>query len=174
MLDTRSWGATEQECAAAYPCDDHLPQPYLSFHRAVDIDAPVPLAFRWLCQIRTGAYTYGRQHSSSRTLTPGAERLALGQRFLAFDLVAFEPDRHLTGVTYPAARRAYGLLAVTYQVAERAPGASRLVVRLNAATPTGLARIRAVALAGGDTVIMRKQLLTLKALAERDAAADAR
>ncbi|MDJ0346546.1 hypothetical protein QMK19_33140 [Streptomyces sp. H10-C2] len=171
MFSTHSWGATEQECAASYPCDEHLPKPYLSFHRAIDVDAPVPLTFRWLCQVRTGAYTYGRLHSSSRTLTPGAENLAIGQRFLAFDLVDFEPGSHLTGVTYPAARRAYGVIAVTYQVVPRATGASRLVVRLNAAAPTGLARIRASVLAVGDTVIMRKQLLTLKALAERDAAA---
>ncbi|GGO79964.1 hypothetical protein [Wenjunlia tyrosinilytica] len=171
MFDTRSWGATEQECAAGYPCDDHPPRPFVSFHRAVDVDAPVPLTFRWLCQIRTAAYTYGRQHRSSPTLTPGADHLALGQRFLAFELVDFETDRHLTGVTYPAAAKAYGEMAVTYRVVPREPGASRLVVRLNAATPKGAARIRAGLLAFGDTLMMRKQLLTLKALAERDAAA---
>ncbi|MFF2651050.1 hypothetical protein [Streptomyces sp. NPDC058045] len=171
MYDARSWGATEQECTASYPCDEYPPQPYVSFHRAVDVEAPVPLAFRWLCQLRTGAYTYGRLRSSSTTLTPGAEDLAPGQRFLAFEVVDFEADRHLTGVTHAAARRAYGAMAVTYQVVPREPGASRLVVRLNAAPSTGVARVRAGLLAAGDTLMMRKQLLTLKALAERDAAA---
>lgn len=171
MLESRSWGATAQECAARYPCDGHLPQPYESFHRAVDVAAPVPLTFRWLCQLRTGTYTYGRMRRSSRSLTPGAERLAPGQRFLAFELVDFEDGRHLTGVTLPAARRAYGAMAVTYQVTGRGPGASRLVVRLNVASPTGAARLWAGPLALADTLMMRKQLLTLKALAERDAAA---
>ncbi|MER0247182.1 hypothetical protein AAHZ94_35545 [Streptomyces sp. HSW2009] len=165
-----TWGATEAESRLDFPCDQHISQPYDSHHRAIDVDAPVSLAFRWLCQLKVSAYTYGRQGRSPRTLTPGVERLAVGQRFLAFDLVEFAEDDHLTGVTYPAARRKYGLIAITYRVVPRGEGASRYLVRLNSATRKGVGRPLGEALAFGDGLMMRKQLQTLKALAERDAA----
>lgn len=168
MLDSRSWGATEAECAASYPCDHHVKEPYQSYHRAVDVDASVALTFRWLCQLTTGDYTYGRMWRCSRTLTPGAGELAVGRRFLAFEIADFATDDHLTGVTYAATRRLYGTLAVTYRVVPRQPDFSRLVVRLNVPGDGGLSRRLPGPLAFGDAVIMRKQLLNLKALAERD------
>ncbi|NRQ32392.1 hypothetical protein HII36_11150 [Nonomuraea sp. NN258] len=168
MLSSRSWGATEAERAAAYPCDRQVRQPCRTYHRAVDVDASVPLTFRWLCQLTTGDYTYGRMWRCSRTLTPGADRLALGQRFMVFDIADFATDDHITGVTTPAARRLYGTLAVTYRVAPRPSGLSRLVVRLSVPGDRGLSRRAQGPLALADAIIMRKQLLNLKALAERD------
>jgi hypothetical protein len=48
---------------------------------------------------------------------------------------------------------------------------SRIVCRIAAAARGQLARVRAQALAWGDLVMMRRQFLNLKALAERDAMA---
>ena len=47
---------------------------------------------------------------------------------------------------------------------------SRIVGRLVAGTSGPLSRVRAHALAWGDLVMMRRQFLNFKALAERDAA----
>ncbi|MET7459748.1 hypothetical protein [Nonomuraea sp. NPDC005501] len=134
----------------------------------MDVDASVPLTFRWLCQLTTGDYTYGRMRRCSRTLTPGADQLAVGQRFLIFQISDFAKDDHLTGVILPSAQRLYGTLAVTYRVVPRQPGFSRLVVRLNVLGDRGLTRWVQGPLAFADTIITRKQLLNLKALAERD------
>ncbi|MBC2875735.1 MULTISPECIES: hypothetical protein [Streptomyces] len=171
MFSPYSWGVTEGERTAGYPCDRHLTKPYRSLHRAVGVRAPAPLTFRWLCQLKTNAYSYGRMRTSSRALTTGADELAVGQRFLVFHLVEFEVGSHITGITSPEARRMYGEMAVTYRVVPQGDQASRLVVRLNMADARGLARLRIPVLAAGDAVVMRKQLLTLKGLAERDAAA---
>jgi len=174
MLDPRNWSATAEERAADYPCGKYLTEPYESFFRAIDVDAPAPLVFRWLCQLKIAPYSYdwldNRGQRSPRQLSPGVEELAVGQHFLIFELVEFEHDRHLTGVARPAARRVYGPIAITYQVNPREAAASRLICRLDAAASSLPARVRRSALAVGDVLMMRKQFMTLKELSERDAA----
>lgn len=134
--------------------------------------APAAVVFRRLCQFKVAPYSYDLLdnfgHRSPRELTPGVERLERGQRFLVFDLVEFEPDRHLTGVTFPAARRAFGPIAGTYLVTPTGARASRLLVKLCIGVAGPLSRMRATLLAWGDLVMMRKQLLTIKQLAEGD------
>ena len=95
------WGTTPDERARPFPCDALLPGFDVALYRGVTVRAPAPVVFRWLCQLRVAPYSYdwldnlGRR--SPRTLTPGAERLELGQRVMGiFELVGFEPDRHLT------------------------------------------------------------------------------
>jgi hypothetical protein len=75
-----SWGALDVERSEPLPCDELLPDADLVLHRAVDVAAPAPLAFRWLCQLRVAPYSYdpldnaGRR--SPRELTPGLDELA--------------------------------------------------------------------------------------------------
>jgi hypothetical protein len=87
-----------------------------------------------------------------------------------FRLVKFEPGRHLTlRLDAPAGHRIFGDLAVTYEVRERGFGGSRIAVKLSLRPPrTRVAGALARLLPWGDLIMMRKQLLTLKALAERD------
>src|SRR6185369_11959475 len=89
-----TWGSTAAERAMSLPCDRYLDPPEQVLHRALDVDAPADVVFRWLCQLRVAPYSYdwidnfGR--TSPRTLTPGLERLAVGQTCMTmFELVEF-------------------------------------------------------------------------------------
>ena len=154
----RHWGTTAAEQAAHYPCQDVV-DARLVLTRGVDVAAPPPVAFRWLCQIRVAPYSYdwidnlGRR--SPQTLTPGLEQLEVGQRvYPSFRITSFEPDRSLTFA---------GLgVAITY-VAD--PGRLLGALALRRRTPfTPL-------LVAGDLVMMRRQLLNLARLAESSVAA---
>ena len=108
---------------------------------------------------------------SPQTLTAGADDLEVGMAMMVFRITSFEPGVHFSGLTLPRAEKMYGKLAVTYLVVPRSETASRIVVRIDAADGGLLSRFRSWLLGWGDLVMMRKQLLNLKALAERDQAA---
>jgi hypothetical protein len=149
-------------------CDELLPDARVRLHRAISIDARPLMVFRWLCQLKLAPYSYdlldnfGRR--SPRELVRGTEDLMLGQRFMTiFSLTSFVRDEHLT----LRSRRT----AVTYTVLQQGRS-TRLLARVLFDLPGGRfgAALAGRALALGDLVMMRKQLLTLKALAERDEA----
>ena len=170
----RAWGSTAEERQLEFACDRFVADPD-ALYRAVTVDARPALIFRWVCQLRAAPYSYdwldnfGRQ--SPRRLTPGLDRLEVGQPIMTvFKLAAFEPDRHITAVL-DRLNGLFGELAVTYLIVPEGEERCRLVVKLAVAyprTPIGAA-MRGL-LPAGDLVMMRKQLLTLRKLAERDAA----
>jgi hypothetical protein len=145
--------------------------PRRTLFRAVDVDAPRAVTFRWLCQLRIAPYSYdwidnfGRR--SPQKLIDGVDALAVGQRVMRiFRLAAFDRPRHITLVLDDGpARRFFGDLAGTYEVVPRSD-ASRIVVKLVVGHPGRPFGWTAPLLPWGDLVMMRKQLLTLKALAE--------
>jgi hypothetical protein len=95
-------------------------------------------------------------------------RLEVGQRFMRiFRLTSFHDGR---SITLDSTTSLFGRVVGTYLVVPTGSGRSRLVVKLAYATPEGLRgwMVRRF-LPAGDLVMMRKQLLTLKRLAERDA-----
>jgi hypothetical protein len=164
-----SWGSTADERLRVLPCDELLPLDAMVADRAIDVAARPATLFRWLCQLRVAPYSYdwidnlGRR--SPRTLTPGLDELALGQRFMTiFRLAGWEPDRSLTLLC--AANRVFGAVAITYAIGPRGAGASRLHSRVRwRVSRLPVARTLA---ASGDLVMMRKQLHTVARLAERD------
>jgi hypothetical protein len=129
-----------------------------------------------MCQLRLAPYSYdwidnfGRK--SPTKLVDGTEDLEIGQPMMRiFDLVEFAEDAHLTMITRPGpGERLIGRVACTYMVVTRASVRSRIVVKLICRYPNGWrgAVMRAL-LPWGDLVMMRKQLTSLKSLAERDA-----
>lgn len=167
MRLAENWGATADERAMALACDRLLVDAPVRLHRAVSVHAPPSTVFRWLCQLKLAPYSYdlldnlGRR--SPRALIPGVERLEVGQRFMSiFSLASFAQDEQIT-------LRAHRT-AVTYAVLS-GPGdvATRLLARVLFAPPGGRlgSALTGHALALGDLVMMRKQLLTLQALAEK-------
>lgn len=159
------WGTTEAERERAFPCDVFMPIPDQSFYRAVSVDAPPGLVYRWLCQMKVAPYSYdlidnlGR--TSPRSLTPGLEHLERGQTFMfLFTLIDFD-DRQ---VTLRLSSALAGELCMSYQVTEQP---TRLVVKLNMKYPRSpLKWIIQLVMRWGDWFMMRKQLLTFKSLAE--------
>jgi hypothetical protein len=171
LTAARCWGATAEEVEADYPCDSLMAVPVLRLHRAIEIHANRNVIYRWVCQLKVAPYSYdlldNRGRRSPRHLTPGVENLAIGQRWMVFSIVDFEPGVHVTGEVLPGPRRIFGQMASTYVIRPRSDSACRLVVRLNIAAATGLRQIVPTTLAWGDLIMMRKQLLTIKQLAER-------
>lgn len=170
----RVWGAREDEVRAEYPCDGLLDRPRENWFRAVTVDAAPATVFRWLCQLKVAPYSYdvldNPGHRSPRRLTPGVEQLAPEQRVMKiFRLVDFAQDRHLTLLLdHPKGRTAFGEFAVTYRVTGEADGRTRLVVKLVVGGDEAAAqRLRRSLMAWGDLLMMRRQLLTLRKLSER-------
>jgi hypothetical protein len=174
MSVATAWGADPAERAAAYRCDEIVPDPAEAWFRAVTVRASRPTVFRWLCQLKVAPYSYdlldngGRR--SPRALTPGLEPPAAGQRWMRiFTLVDFAPDEQLTlTMTAPGALTAFGPLTLTYAVRDTGPASTRLVVKLNLGEPGDSLphRLRRRALAWGDLVMMHRQLTNLRRLAE--------
>jgi hypothetical protein len=164
-----NWGTTEAERSRRYPCDLLLTDPDAEMYRAVDVDAPPATLFRWLCQLRVAPYSYdwidnfGRR--SPRQLTAGLDELEPGQGFMRiFELDSFEPGR---SITIRSRRPGPIAAAVTYLVEDRPAGGSRLLVKFNCRYRSWPVAIpMRIVLAPGDLVMMRRQLLRLKRLAE--------
>lgn len=164
------WGTTTAERKSRYPCEAYATKPYRRYLRAVDVDVDPAVTFRWLCQLKIAPYSYdwidqlGRR--SPRTLTPGAGQLEIGQRFMIARIVEFELGRHITAVSTSGASLIFGPLALTYQVEPRGCCGSRIVAAMSVTASSLPGRVRRELLGWGDLVMMRKQLLTLKACAE--------
>jgi hypothetical protein len=158
----QNWGATNAERAAALPCDGLVTDTSFQADLAISISASPAIVFSWLCQLRAAPYSYdildnfGRR--SPRQRTRELENLEIGQRFMAlFTLQSFVDREQVTLRT----KR----VAVTYAV-RPLDGGTRLHARVLFEVPSVIGQVAA----SGDLVMMRKQLLTLNSLAERDAA----
>ena|ERR1700674_3074205 len=171
---SQTWGTEAQERELTYPCDRFIPQPEAAFYRGVTINAPTEIVFLWLCQMRVAPYSYdwidnfGRQ--SPRHLTPGIENLAVGQNVMSiFDLVDFEISRHVTIRIKPKsmASRVFGDAAASYLIVPTADKTCRLLVKLVGRYPQGVVgMLMGAVLPWGDLIMMRRQLLNFKQLAE--------
>jgi hypothetical protein len=169
-----TWGTTAAERALVYPCDRYVEAPRYELFRGVSVNAPAAVVFRWLCQLRAAPYSYdsidNRGRRSPAQLTPGLDVLAAGQHVMRiFELVEFEQDRSITvRVIEPGrARRLFGSVAVTYLAVAHADGNTRLLAKLSVQRSRGvIARAMHLILPWGDLVMMRRQLLNLKRLAE--------
>jgi hypothetical protein len=111
-----------------------------------------------------------RGRRSPQRLVEGLDALEVGQRACTiFEIVAFEPGR---SVTLDSTTPMFGRTAITYRANPVDVDTCRLVVKLvfrMPRNPYGWVARRVLPL--GDLVMMRRQLLNLRGLAERDARA---
>lgn len=147
--------------------------PEETWYRAVSVNAPPENVFRWVCQLRAAPYSYdwidnfGRQ--SPRHLVDGLDRLALGQKVMTiFRVCDFLTDSFVTIELWPPRSLLCSKLRITYLCAAAGKQQARLIVRVQVCYPKHYFRsILQLLLPAGDLFMMRKQLLTLKQLAER-------
>ena len=172
-LPAYTWGSTEDERARTYPCGRYLPEAQDEYFRAVTVRAPAQQIFRWLCQLKAAPYSYdwidnfGR--TSPRQLQPGVDNLEAGQRVMTiFRLAEFGRDRHLTLLLdTPRAVRLFGHIALSYTIIPLDAASCRMVAKLRVQYPDHPLKFwMKWLLPWGDWIMMRKQLLTLKRLAE--------
>jgi len=176
MSSPRIWGATAEECSRTYACDDGTFAHDDAFVRAVDVAAPTELVYRWLCQLRVAPYSYDLLDNFARRSPtrrdPALEALAPGMRIMTiFRIASFVWGRSLTlELSSRLGARLMGSLYGAYDV--RAGGAlgTRLVAKVLVRFPGGrYGRVVRWAMPTLDLIMFRKQLLTLKRYAERDA-----
>ncbi|MEU4689703.1 polyketide cyclase [Actinoplanes sp. NPDC023714] len=164
MLGDR-WGVHDDETRLVFPCDAFVAEPTLRAWRGVDVAAPAAELWPWVAQVRKGPYSYdvidnwGRR--SPRHLL-GLPEPRVGEPFTSSGgrplgrIVSVEPAHQLTGAIM-GGFMSYVLVPVT-------TARTRLLLKVVARTPP----LIAVALSVGDLVMARRQLLTFKALAERN------
>jgi hypothetical protein len=171
------WGTEQQERQLVFPCDGLVAQVDAALYRGVTINASPKTVFRWLCQMRVAPYSYDWIDNfwqlSPQQLTPGLDNLVIGQDVMRiFSLVAFEQDRHLTIRVKPRsdAFKIFGDVVVSYLIVPPvadSPSACRLLVKLISTYPYGVkGRMMRALLPWGDLIMMRRQLLNFKRLAE--------
>lgn len=170
-MGVRYWNATAAEQAATHPADRQVPAGGRHLLRAVDVDASPATVYRWLCQIAVAPYSYdlvdnlGRR--SPRTLTPGAEDVQVGQWFQIGPVAEVEPGRQITVATTGRPARIFGDMAITWEVVPGVTRRSRILGCVAMGPPRNpVDRAWQAFLAVGDLVMMRRQLLNLKRLAE--------
>ena len=176
---SQTWGTQAKERELSFPCDRVIAQPDEALWRGIAINAPAEIVFRWLCQMRVAPYSYdwldngGRR--SPRELIADLDHLVQGQTVMRiFDLVDFTQDQHLTIRLKPhtPASKMFGDIAVSYTIIPRTPESCRLIVKLVVRHPLGIwGQLMRVILRWGDLIMMRRQLLNFKQLAEHSALA---
>ena len=168
------WGTEAKERQLEFPCDSIISEPDDELYRGVTINAAPETVFRWMCQMRVAPYSYdwidnfGRR--SPRELLPGLDRLVAGQDVMRiFELVAFEQGQHLTLrlKARSGAARTFSDMVVSYVVRRNAANSCRLLVKLIAKYPRCFkGTLMRALLPWGDFIMMRRQLLNFKMLAE--------
>ena len=174
MLGTTLY-VTPAERAARLPCDELMPDA-VRLDRAISIAASTAIVFAWLCQLRIAPYSYdlldntGRR--SPRIRCAVLTDLAVGQPFVrifgrsyVFELASFAHDEHITLRPHSGSVMSrFGSVSNTYAVRPDGDG-TRLHVRVLFDGPWLVGQTLALV----NLLMMRKQLLVLKSLAERDA-----
>ncbi|NPC43632.1 polyketide cyclase [Nocardioides sp. zg-1230] len=158
------WGVSDADVRRAYGCDAFVIRPTLEAWRGVTVHARPATVWARVVQVRLAPYSYdlvdnlGRRSPRELRDLPDPRVGEPFTRALGRDqgrIVAVDPGRELTA-TIMGAHLSYAVLPHGGDV--------RLVLKVVARTSRWLAP----ALSVGDLVMARRQLLTLRELAEGD------
>lgn len=158
------WGVSDSETLLSYPCDDFVTSPVLEAWRGVRVEAAAEAVWPWVAQVRLAPYSYdwidnfGRR--SPRELV-GLPEPQVGERFTKAGgralgrIVSVDPGKQLTGKIMGA--------FMSYVLVPQDDDTTRLLLKVVMQTGRWMAPWVSI----GDLVMARRQLLTLKQLAER-------
>jgi hypothetical protein len=170
------WGITLLETRSEWwPKTESSFLPDETWYRAVSVEAPVEIVFRWICQLRLAPYSYdwidnfGRP--SPRQLVDELVELEIGQEVMTiFKVHDFVANSFMTIVPRSTRSLLYSRLRITYLCLPVARNRTRLLVRVQICYPKHRFRFMVRSfLPAGDLLMMRKQLLTLRRYAEGSA-----
>lgn len=172
-----SWGINSRERELVFPCDNFIKEydPACTLYRGITIEAPISTVFKWVSQLRIAPYSYdwidNHGRPSPNRLLPDLPPLETGQIvWNIFELIDFEMDRSLTLRATPAGLKKYQLqdLVVSYLIYPQDNQTCRLLVKGLMKYQNNLAgRLVKCLMPGLDLIMMRKQFLRLKMLAEQ-------
>jgi hypothetical protein len=156
------WNVTDDEVGRHYPCDDFVRAPTLQAWRGVTVHTtPEPL-WPWICQIRLAPYSYdwidNRGRRSPQQLV-GLPEPVVGEPFSTAAtrhvgrVLAVEPPKQLTGEIMGT--------CISYVLVPEGQ-TTRLLMKI----VTAMSRWATPWLSVGDLIMVRRQLLNLKHLAE--------
>jgi len=170
-----TWGATDQEAAAALPGDELLKNADGVTTRAIWIDAPASCVWPWLVQLgpspRGGAYTYDwienimglNMHSADRVLPEFqnprlGDTIGFGTNEMRLDVL--EPERALVW------RSADGNWVWSFVLRQQGTR-TRLISRNSFRLATLASRAVMLPMEPGSLIMERRMLLGIKERAER-------
>jgi hypothetical protein len=175
-----NWGSSADERRLDFTCDKVIEQKNGAYFRAVDIKAPSDLVYRWICQMKVAPYSYDRLDNkgkqSPQYLTPGLEKLQVGDKMMTiFNVDHFIPNKEVTlqmDVPPKPYDKFYVPTAITYRILPDRKGVKghcRVIVKYVASWKhTFLGNAERLFIIVADFIMMRRQLLNFKMLAERD------
>ncbi len=164
-----SWNLGPEEKLIAFPCDKYPLDEDAVLYRGISILASTSVVYRWLCQLRVAPYSYDRLDNPGRqspqSLTVDVEKLEVGQRMIGFELVDFQPNQ---SITLRGTKTIYGDGVGSYLILPLTDSSVRLLTKIRIKYPHGLRGLLIrLLLPLGDMIMMRRQLLNLKKLAEK-------
>lgn len=177
MNKFNNWGMTENECGLVFPCDYMIKEydPASTLYRGIAINAQQDTVFQWVSQLRIAPYSYdwidNRGRTSPRKLIQDLPLLEAGQAIMGiFELIEFEINKSLTFRAKPEGLRKFQLqhLVASYLIYSIDDRSSRLLFKcLMKYRSNPAAKFMQRLMPCLDLVMMRKQFLNLKILAER-------
>jgi len=169
----KNWGVASHEHCLEFPCDRYGDYFSDTWFRGITIHVESEIIFQWICQMRVAPYSYdwidNFCRKSPQILIPGVDQLEIGQKIMTiFDLIDFEPNKHLTFRLNKKIPKIFGDTIISYMIIQKKSHFCRLLVKILVNYPKGLSgAFLQYILSFGDLVMMRRQMINFKILCEQ-------
>ncbi len=157
------WNVSDDEVRRPYPCDDYVSSPCLQAWRGVTVHTNPEQVWPWVGQIRLAPYSYDWIDNLGRRSPPRLQGLPEPTVGEPFTTSAGRRVGRILSVEAPYQLTARIMGAVTSYVLVSNGDTTRLLMKIVMQERRWLAPMLSV----GDLIMVRRQLLNLKQLAER-------